>query len=248
MQKLGNSPDTGCAVDDRHLIRCALQDDATGSIEQTVQDLQEAMQLDPGACSSRLPWQDIPDEAFCSLLAALLPPHQAYRVTSAIMRVLKLRLASLSRPAPQRLASTLALVGDELCGSCDTILRQMLWTGALSCVVCHAGSSHTLPLAHLVFGPLLVDSALNTYQAELIARALREGTSRDLAADAFSAAAETQDWGASWNESTVTLLTHILDVRPAIPEVPQLWHLHHLHAQFMLGIPHTLLGCAGQAA
>jgi hypothetical protein len=71
----------------------------------------------------------------------------------------------------------------------------------------------------MVLGPLLMDPGLNTHQAELVARTLREGATRELAAHAFSAAADAQDWGASWSETTVSLLTHILDMRPAIPEV-----------------------------
>jgi hypothetical protein len=96
---------------DRHLRSHGLLQ-ATGNTEQAVQDMQEAVQLDPDACSSQLPWQDIPDDAFCSLMAALLPEHQAFRVMSAAMRVLRLRLTSLSMPAPQRLLSTLAVIGD----------------------------------------------------------------------------------------------------------------------------------------
>ena len=94
------------------------QDDPTGSIsEQTVQSLQVAMHQDPDACMSRLPWLDIPDEVFCSLLQALLPPNQAFGVTSAAMYGLKLRLASLTAPAPQRLASTVALIGEGCAAS-----------------------------------------------------------------------------------------------------------------------------------
>ena len=76
-----------------------------------------------------------------------------------------------------------------------------------------------MPLAQVVLVGLLADPLLGTYQAELITRVLKESTSMSLAADVFSAAADVPAWGASWNESTVTVLTQMLDMRPRVSEV-----------------------------
>ena len=86
---------------------------------------------------------------------------------------------------------------------------------------------HAAPLAELVLARLLARPALNTPQAELLIRTLKQsGTSADgLAADTCCAAAKTPGWGASWNESTLTVLMHIVKMRPSMSQVCVLWLL-----------------------
>lgn len=80
--------------------------------------------------SSSLPWLDIPIETFCALLLRLVHEDQAYRRTCAALEVLRLRLESLTAPAPRTLVLTIVQAGKSMthkpAGKEPTCLRLYL--------------------------------------------------------------------------------------------------------------------------
>ena len=104
---MGNRSDHGEA----HLQGCS-----TYSIsDEERETLQQAVLLDMpdpcGASCNCLPWLAVPDEAFCSLLLAILPQDQAFRVTCAAVNILGLRLGALAVPASQSMATAVGQLG-----------------------------------------------------------------------------------------------------------------------------------------
>ena len=75
---------------------------------------------------------------------------------------------------------------------------------------------HSLPLAQVVLAKLLARSSLSTAQAEHLTKVLKECrvSSPQLTADVFEAVADAADWGTSWNENTVGVMSQIVSVRP----------------------------------
>ncbi len=82
-----------------------------------------------------------------------------------------------------------------------------------------AGVWHSLPLAQVVLGKLVARPGLNTAQAELLQKVMKEcrASAPQLAADVFEAVADEPDWGSAWNENTVSVMSQIVTVRPAVP-------------------------------
>lgn len=83
-----------------------------------------------------------------------------------------------------------------------------------------AGMWHALPLAQVVLAKLMAQSSLSTAQAELLVKVLKESRvpSPQLTADVFEAVAEAADWGTSWNENTVAVMSQIVSARPSAPQ------------------------------
>ncbi|CAL8468417.1 g7957 [Coccomyxa elongata] len=141
--------------------------------------------------SHSLPWLEIPLEVFCVLLLRLVHRDQAYRRTCAALEVLRLRLESLTAPASRTLVLTIVQAG--------------VW--------------HSLPLAQVVLGKLVARPGLNTAQAELLIKVMKEcrASVPQLAADLFEAVADEPEWGSAWNENTVSVMSQIVTIKPAVP-------------------------------
>ncbi|BDA43635.1 hypothetical protein COCOBI_04-6480 [Coccomyxa sp. Obi] len=140
--------------------------------------------------SSSLPWLEMPIETFCVLLLRLIHKDQAYRRTCAALEVLLLRLESLTIPASRTLVLTIVQAG--------------MW--------------HSLPLAQVVLAKLVARPGLNTAQAELLIKVMKEcqASAPQLAADVFEAVAYEPDWGSAWNENTVSVMSQIVTVNPTV--------------------------------
>ena len=105
--------------------------------------------------------------------------------------------------------------GEGLTGSaCLALEFAKLWAA-----VC-TGVWHSLPLAQVVLGKLVARPGLNTAQAELLIKVVKEcGASLlQLAADVFEAVADEPDWGSAWTENTVSVMSHIVTIKPTVSQ------------------------------
>lgn len=75
-----------------------------------------------------------------------------------------------------------------------------------------------MPLAQVVLGKLVARPGLNTAQAELLIKVVKEchASAPQLAADVFEAAADEPDWGCAWNENTVSVMSQIVKIKPTV--------------------------------